>query len=215
MKAPSVNDEHRCLGHIAALLMAAAMACVPSHDFTEAGPVFASASDVQGIRAFNIPNWSGTEPHNGIDMLVDPALARARVISPVDANVSSIRTSENPYSNPPGDLLLSVELYVNPEWSAVLVFEPVTADAGVKTAQRDAILVHEGDEVVTGSDIGDLLVGTPREAHVHYMLHRNGSPVCAYAFSSAAAKAQFDQAADAGVTTGLTSLPDGRLCYGQ
>jgi len=47
------------------------------------------------------------------------------------------------------------------------------------------------------------------------ILHRNGSPVCAYAFSSAAAKAQFDQAADAGVTTGLNSLPDGRICYGQ
>ena len=41
-----------------------------------------NAGDIARIAAFGIRNWSGTEPHNGIDLVIKESLASARIISP-------------------------------------------------------------------------------------------------------------------------------------
>lgn len=172
---------------------------------------FSDTADIVRIAAYGIPNWSGSEPHNGIDLIVDEHLAATRIISPTAGVVKSISTHENPYSDPVGQLLVTVAIRVNGEWTVNLVLEPSSADAATRTAQLAAILVSEGQEVTVGMPVADLVVGTLGYPHMHYMVEHNGEDVCAYAHSSDAAKAVFTSLA----ALPGSNLPDGNICYGQ
>jgi hypothetical protein len=171
---------------------------------------FSHAGDIVGISAHGIPNWSGSEPHNGIDMVVDERLASARIISPTAGEVTAISIRENPFSHPPGQILVTIAIRINNEWTVSLVLEPGDDDPAIKAAQLAAILVSEGQELAVGAPVADLVVGSLGYPHLHYMVHREGEAVCAYAHSSDAAKATFVGLA------GLpdSSLPDGNICYG-
>ena len=172
---------------------------------------FSNPADIVRLSAFGIPNWSGTEPHNGIDLVVNEHLASVRIISPTAGEVTDISTSENPYSHPPGQLLATVEIRVNDEWTVDLVLEPGTADPALKAAQLAAILVSKGQEVAVGSPVADLMIGTLGYPHLHFMVEQNGEDVCAYAHSSAAARAVFDELAK----LSHNNMPDGHICFRQ
>lgn len=170
-----------------------------------------NAGDIARIAAFGIRNWSGTEPHNGIDLVIKESLASARIISPTAGRVTAISSSENPYSEPPGQLLITIAIRVNADWTVNLVLEPSTVDPVVKTSQLASILVSEGQDLSVGTPVADLLVGTLGYPHLHYMVQHDGGTVCAYAHSSDAARAVF-------VTQSAlpnSSLPDGNICYGE
>jgi len=76
--------------------------------------------DLVGLAAFGIPDWSGTESHNGIDLIVDDSLASTEIVSPTAGFVSRVESATNPYSRPPGQLLLTVSLRVNAAWQVEL-----------------------------------------------------------------------------------------------
>ena len=172
---------------------------------------FANAEDIVRIAAFGIPNWSDTEPHNGIDLVVDEHLESARIISPTAGKVTAISTQENPYSDSVGQLLVTIAIRINNEWTVYLVLEPGTVDPTLKTAQLAAIHVSEGQDVEIGTSVADLIVGTLGYPHLHYMVERNGVAVCAYAHSSDAAQATFVSLSN----LPDSYLPDGNICHGQ
>jgi hypothetical protein len=153
---------------------------------------FANPGDIGKLAAFGIPNWSGTLPHNGIDLILKPEVTSSAIISPTAGRITAIEASSNPFSYPVGQLLLQVEISVNCAWTVSLVFEPSTVDENLKTAQRNAIKVNVGDSVEPGSPIGDLLAGGLGYPHLHYMVLHQGQPVCAYQYSSAGANVIFD-----------------------
>lgn len=172
---------------------------------------FANPGDIVRMAAFGIPNWSGSEPHNGIDLVIDASLASTRIISPTAGEVVSISMSENPYSNPVGQLILTVSIRVNSEWQVNLVLEPGTADPALKSAQRAAVLVTQGQTVAAGTPVADLMVGTLGYPHLHHMVERNRQTVCAYAHSSEAARRMFQDIA----RLPNSNVPGGNICYGQ
>jgi hypothetical protein len=164
--------------------------------FTSLEFPFLHAEDIERIAAFGIPNWSDTEPHNGIDLIVNQNLEKSTVVSPVKGTVKSIRMSENPFSNPINQLILTVEIYVNKEWTVNLVIEPSASDEATKTTQRNALKVKEGDVVDVWQEIGDLIVGEYGYAHLHFMVLKNDDPVCAYNYSSDDAKEFYENIAE-------------------
>ena len=167
----------------------------PTVEFHLLGFPFVTPADIERLAAFGTPNWSGSEPHNGIDLIIYPSLSGSKIISPVKGTVRFITVSQNPYSNPVNQLLLQIEIFVNFEWTVNLVFEPGTANEGTKAAQISALKVQVGQVVDIGQEIGDLIVGELGHPHLHYMLMRNGQFVCAYTYSSGAAKQIFDEIA--------------------
>lgn len=201
-------------GGLAALLCAFSDGCIGSYRnfiFLPLEFPFASSSDVVRIAAFGIPNWSGSEPHNGIDLVIDESLASARIVSPAAGVVTRVFAHENPYSDPVGQLLVTIAIRINSEWTVNLVLEPSTVDPSLRAAQQEAILVSEGREVAAGEPIADLLVGTLGYPHLHYMVERSGQAVCGHAHSSDAARAVFESLAD----LPASHLPDGNICYGE
>lgn len=169
---------------------------------------FSTPSHVVRLAAFGIPNWSGEEPHNGIDLIANETLESTTLISPTDGTISAINISENPFSNPINQLLLQVEISINSEWTVVLVIEPSTVDEQLKTNQINAVQVEVGQSVVTGDEIADLLIGDLGYPHLHYMLERHGELVCAYKHSSGSAKALFE-----GIPKSFES--EGFICHGD
>lgn len=187
----------------------------PSHDeftFELLEFPFANSSDIERIAAFGIPNWSGAEPHNGIDMIIYESLSSSRILSPTNGTIDSIEVSENPYSHPANQLILTINIYINSEWNVALVIEPGTSNEWLKTAQRNAVLVLENETVYKGQPIVDLLVGEHGYPHLHYMILQNNRAVCAYPISSANARLIFDQIIQ---TRPGNHLPDGNICYGE
>ena len=168
-------------------------------------------ADIARIAAFGIPNWSGTEPHNGTDLIIDDALTSTEIVSPTNGTVREISVSENPFSVPVGQLLLTVEIYVNATWTVNLVIEPSTVDEALKLAQQAALDVAVGQVISTGDRIGDLLVGTLGYPHLHYMVMMSNVPVCGYLHSSDSAQRVFEDLRDN--RTG-NNLPDGNICFG-
>ena len=156
---------------------------------------FASPSDVERLAAFGIPDWSGTEPHNGIDLVVDEGLPGATVISPVRGCVRSIQVRENPYSVPVNQLILMVEIFVNSEWTVALVFEPSCVDEITRAEQIAAIGVAPGQTVEAGQAVGALVVGDLGYPHLHFSLLRDKEFACAYEASSDPAKAIYEEIA--------------------
>jgi hypothetical protein len=163
------------------------------------------------MAAWGIPNWSGSEPHNGMDFQVAGHLASARITSPTAGVVRAVTSSENPYSHPPGQLMVNVAIRVNGEWTVDLNLEPSTADPAMKAAQLAAVLVHEGETVSVGTPLADLLVGPLGYPHLHFMVSSNDQAVCPYTQSSDAARAIFTTLA----ALPRSSLPDGNICYGE
>ncbi len=165
---------------------------------------FKTPSDITRMAEFGRPNWSGSEPHNGIDLVIDKNITSTKIISPTHGKIQSITVSENPYSNPPNQLILQVNIYVNSEWAVSLVFEPSTIDENLKAVQRNAIKVKDGQVVSTGDEIGDLLVGNLGYPHLHYMVMENGKFLCAYDYSSETAKQIFG---------GIANRSNSKICY--
>jgi hypothetical protein len=164
------------------------------------------------MAAFGIPGWSGSEPHNGIDLIIDEALYNARIISPTVGTIDRIEMSENPFSHPVGQLLLHIDIYINSDWRVSLVIEPGTTDETTKNAQRAAVLVAEDQTIMVGTPIVDLLVGEHGYPHLHYGVYYNGQAVCAYAHSNTSARLIFENIA---ATRTGNNLPDGNICYGS
>ena len=173
---------------------------------------FSNPENVVRMAAWGVPNWSGTEPHNGIDLEVSESLPSAKIISPTAGVVTSVTTSENPFSNPPGQLSLEIAIRVNDEWNVNLCLEPGTTDPALKSAQLAAVRVSPGQDVSVGTHVADLLVGTLGYPHLHYMVMRGDQNVCPYKYSSGVAKSIFDEIA---ATRPNNYLPDGNICYGQ
>jgi murein DD-endopeptidase MepM/ murein hydrolase activator NlpD len=172
---------------------------------------FSNTGDILRIAAFNIPNWSGTEPHNGIDLIISESMTSARIISPTAGVVKSIDVHENSYSHPPGQLIITIPIRINAEWTVNMVLEPGSADADTQAAQLAAISVREGQQIEVGAPIADLLVGPLGYPHLHYMVSSNDVAVCPYTQSSDAARAIFTTLA----ALPRSSLPDGNICYGE
>lgn len=172
---------------------------------------FRNTGDVVRLAAYGIPNWGGTEPHNGIDLQIDGALASAEIISPATGTVTGIRVDEMTVSDPPGQLLVDVTILSPDGLEVHLVLEPSTTNAVLKAAQIAAVHVSEGQEVAVGAPVADLLVGTLGYPHLHYMLMRGGEFVCAYGYSSPEAQAIFEAMA----AYPTNNLPDGNISYGE
>ena len=170
---------------------------------------FKTPANIQHMTAFGVPNWSGPEPHNGIDLVVYDSLTNVKIIAPC-AGLIKVDIKRNPYSTPPDLLLLTVNVQINSEWTVGLIFEPMTDSKLVENNQISAIKVKDGDFVKAGDEIGDLLVGNKGYVHLHYMVTRNQDAVCAYANSSAGAKQIFEQIA---ATRSNNNLPNGNICY--
>jgi len=173
---------------------------------------FKTPADINRMAAFGIPNWSGTEPHNGIDLIIDDNLSSSRIVSPTHGIIKSINISENPFSDPVNQLLLTIEIYINSIYSVSLVIEPGTNDEQIIDNQINAVHVTIDQEVKPGDDIADLLVGDLGYPHLHYMVIKNEEAICAYQYSSLTAKQIFEDIADTRINN---NLPDGNICYGQ
>jgi hypothetical protein len=183
----------------------------PNLDFLPLEFPFQNWHQVTRMAAFGIPNWSGSEPHNGIDLIVtSPAV----IVSPTAGTVSRIDSRENSYSHPAGQLILSVDIYINRQRTVSLCFEPGTTNAALKAQQSASIAVKKGDRVQAGTVIGTLLAGEQGYTHLHYMLQdkTGDNTLCPYLYSSAAARTIFDTLK---TTRPDNHLPDGRICFGQ
>jgi len=183
----------------------------PNLDFLPLEFPFQDWHRVTRMAAFGVPNWSGSEPHSGIDLIVT---APAVIISPTAGTIAAIETKENPYSHPVGQLILGIDIYINRQRTVSLAIEPGTTSAGLKAQQIAAILVKKGDRVQAGTVIGTLLVGEQGYSHIHYSLQDGAGhdPICPYAYSSGAARTIFETLKN---TLANNHLPDGRICYGQ
>ncbi|MFC1511162.1 hypothetical protein ACFL5U_02090 [Candidatus Margulisiibacteriota bacterium] len=180
--------------------------------FESLGYPFSTPADVIGLSSFGIPNWSGSDPHNGIDLVIDhTTLVNSEIISPTDGSIRSITVSENPFATPP-TWLITVAITVNSTWQIDLVLEPDTSIEATATAQQNAIVVSEGAEVSTGDKIADLLVGEDDYVHLHYIAYQDDTAVCAYKFSTDAAKALFLDVVANGTNN---NIPDGNISYGD
>lgn len=167
---------------------------------------FANPAAIVRMSSFGIPNWSGTQPHNGMDFVIDQRLESTLILSPAAGEVVSVTDSENPYSHPPGKMLIGVNIRVNPEWTVALALEPDTADPALKARQLAAVKVRVGQEVAVGTPVADLFVGSADYPHLHYMVMRGRSNVCAYDHSSAVAR---------GIIETIASYPDGNVPGGR
>ncbi|MEI7640842.1 MAG: hypothetical protein WCJ46_04975 [bacterium] len=156
---------------------------------------------VQRLAAFGTPNWSGSEAHNGVDLVLNTTVASAKIIAPCKGTITKIEMKSNSFSHPPGQLLLTVEIMVSMDWQVSLNLEPGTTDEALKTSQRDAIKVKVGQKVDTGTEIGTLLRGEQGYTHLHYMAIHMGKQICVYNVSSNEARAIFEAIGTASGTT--------------
>ena len=172
---------------------------------------FADSGVIVRMASWGIPNWSGSAPHNGIDLVVDSTLTSALIISPTAGEVRSVTSAENSFSNPVGQLMVTIAIRVNDEWTVNLVLEPGTADPALKAAQLAAVRVRAGQTLTIGSPVADLLVGSLGYTHLHYMVERGNANVCAYAHSSEAAKRTFEKF----IVYPSSNVPGGQVCVGS
>jgi len=181
--------------------------CYPEYEFAPLEFPFEYPQDIDYLAAFDIPDWSGPgRPHNGIDLRIS---RQAPITSPVHGTVRTIDSSTTgSLSTPPDLVMVTVDVYVNREWSIKLVLEPSDVESIILDLQMDALEVEVGQEVFPGTRVGDLLMGGEGYPHLHYMVMRNGAPVCAYAHSSDDARAIFDVIA----AFPDNNMPEGTIC---
>jgi len=156
----------------------------PELDF----PILES-ENVERISAYRTPDWG--EPgvfHNGIDLVISDDVT---VVSPVNGTVVQVTENVNPYA---GNVLFDVTVRINPAWEIHLVLEPGYLDETNNSLQSDNILVSMNDNLGSG-DVVATLLHSENYPHLHYMLMHQGSDVCAYNYSSDAARTIFDEIA--------------------
>lgn len=157
----------------------------PELDF----PILES-ENVERISAYRTPDWG--EPgvfHNGIDLVIFDDVT---IVSPANGTVVRITENVNPYA---GNVLFDVTVRINPAWEIHLVLEPGFLDETNNSLQSDNILVSVNDNLESG-DVLATLLHSENYPHLHYMLMHQGSDVCAYNYSSDAARTIFDDIAD-------------------
>ncbi len=145
---------------------------------------------IERLSPYHAPDWG--EPgvfHNGIDLIISDDVT---IVSPVKGVISSITERVNPYA---GNVLFAITIAVNLAWEVKLVLEPGFLDSTNNSLQSEAIGAEEGQNVNTGEVLATLL-HSERYPHLHYMLLNFGSDVCAYNYSSSAAKSTFENIAD-------------------
>ena len=144
---------------------------------------------VERFSAYQTPDWR--EPgvfHNEIDLVISE---NVDIVSPVKGIVVSVSEHVNPYA---GNVLFEIGIAVNWGWEVRLVLEPGFLDATNNSAQSDLIDAEFGEWVNTG-DFLAMLLFSGNYPHLHYMLVSFGSDVCAYNYSSLAARSTFESIA--------------------
>jgi hypothetical protein len=172
---------------------------------------FADSSLIKRLAAWGIPNWSGTEPHNGIDFQLKDTVNSALILSPTAGQVIDVTAKTNEFSNPKGQLMVSIKILVNAEWSVDLVLEPGTTTEAGKAAQLAAVKVIKGQLLSVGTPVADLIRGDLPDpyVHLHFMVTRFGQNSCPYAYSSPTARQIIEQIA---AFPGST-LEGGQICF--
>ncbi|MFW9793021.1 MAG: hypothetical protein ACFFEE_01865 [Candidatus Thorarchaeota archaeon] len=138
------------------------------------------------LSAYHTPDWG--EPgvfHSGIDLVISNNVT---ILSPVTGTVVSYSEHINPYA---GNMLFEIGIAVNWAWTVQLVIEPGFLDATNNSLQSSMIDVEFGQRVEPGDALATLLF-SENYPHLHYMLSGFGSVVCAYNYSSSAAKSTFE-----------------------
>lgn len=172
---------------------------------------FSTPADVVGLASFGIPNWSGTEPHNGIDLIIDGNLTSAEVVAPSAGTISTIESRLNTYATPP-TWMATIGITINSNWVLSMVLEADSSFEAMGIAQQNAIAVTVGQDVSRGDKLADLLVGEQGYHHLHYMALLNGTAVCAYKYSNQEAKSLFLDIVQNGTRN---NIPDGNISYGD
>ncbi|MGQ4912521.1 MAG: hypothetical protein ACP6KW_10165 [Candidatus Thorarchaeota archaeon] len=153
------------------------------------------SGDVERLAAYHTPDWG--EPgvfHNGIDLIISNNVT---IVAPVQGTIVSVGEQINPYA---GNTLFEITVAINWGWQVKLVLEPGFLDAANNSLQHDMIDAVSGQRVVPGDELATLLYSN-NYAHLHYMLLRYGQDVCAYNYSTAAAKTIFDTIASTSNST--------------
>jgi murein DD-endopeptidase MepM/ murein hydrolase activator NlpD len=147
------------------------------------------SENVERISAYRTPDWG--EPgvfHNGIDLVISDNVT---VVSPVTGTVVQVTENINPYA---GNVLFDITIRINPAWAIHLVLEPGFLDEVNNSLQSDNVLVSVNENLESGDSVATLL-HSENYPHLHYMLMHQGSDVCAYNYSSEAAKNIFEEIA--------------------
>ncbi len=187
------SDGHLITSFLACLAVLVVSLVLPrAKDFEPLLFPVRTPGDIARVAAFGVPLGSGSESHDGTDLVVRGHLRSTMIVSPANGTVKAVRVREDAGAKGPDEFLVEVEIFINPDWSVVLKFDPSTADPQVRTAQVDAIRVREGQMLAAGDDIGNLLVGELGYSNLHYSVLRSGRPVCARTCSSETAKKAFD-----------------------
>jgi murein DD-endopeptidase MepM/ murein hydrolase activator NlpD len=153
---------------------------------------FSNPDIIQRLAPFGEPNWSGTLPHNGIDLIVNTTVANAELIAPISGTITKIDIRENPYSNPVNQLIVDVTLEASSSFIVNFVIEPSTTSTTTKNQQQASLSVAVDQTVTVGDRIGYLIVGELGYPHLHYMLSVDNQTVCAHHHSTTAAQATFN-----------------------
>jgi hypothetical protein len=158
-------------------------------------PVASGALNITDFNGFNIANWSGPgQNHNGMD-LVTTGHNWTGMVACAPGTVVSMTENPNPYSHPAGATMFSIQIRVACGWIVDYNMEPVAYIESQRALQRQGIYVKVGDQVQTGTLIARLLCTNMTYNHVHLMLLHDGNNLCAYAYSSTAAKTIYEQIA--------------------
>jgi len=138
------------------------------------------------LSAYHTPDWG--EPgvfHSGIDLVISDNVT---IVSPATGTVVGLSEHLNPYA---GNMLFEISIAVNWAWVVQLVIEPGFLDETNNSLQSTMIEAEFGQRVESGVALATLLF-SENYPHLHYMVGYFGSDVCAYNYSSSAARSTFE-----------------------
>lgn len=153
------------------------------------------------LAAYHTPDWG--EPgvfHNGIDLVISDDVT---IISPVSGTITEVSENINPYA---GNVLFGITITVNWAFSVKFALEPGFLDETNNSLQSSMIEADMGQRVSVGDSLATLLF-SDSYPHLHYALSYFGADVCAYNYSSSAAKSTFEAIALASNSTILYPYP--------
>ena len=140
--------------------------------------------------------------HRGLDFFVDGSEAAFRAVT--DGTITRIELRQNDIS---GNWQVNVVLTYSSTYSFEYSFEPMTLNAADGEAQLAAIVVSEGESVLQGQSLGDLLMkggGT----HVHFSMLVGGSSSCPESYFTDEARTSIMGLID-------QQWPGSQMCYGE